>query len=330
MSRFRRRQFLIAASALLAAPLAAEAQQAEKVYRIGVLGSSSRAAYLYLAEALEQGLRDQGYVEGRNLILEYRFAEGRPERLPSMAAELVRLKVDLLVAPNNPHARAAMQATSTIPIVMYLAGDPVGEGLVSSLARPGGNITGLTLDVTLETWGKRLQFLKDLVPQISRVAVLWNSAFQPNTSRWKPTQDAARKLGVTLLSAEIREADDLDKAFATMVRGGAEGCLVFGDPATLALRNQIAGLAATNRLPAVYPWREGVDAGGLLAYGPDFRYLARRAAIYIDKILRGAKPGDLPMEQPTRFELIVSVKTAKALGLTIPPWFLAQADHVVE
>jgi putative ABC transport system substrate-binding protein len=246
-----------------------------------------------------------------------------------MASELVRLKVDLIVAANNPHARAARQATTTVPIVMFLTGDPVGEGLVVSLARPGGNITGLTADVTLETWGKRLQLLKELVPSISRVAVLSNSAFRANATRWKTTQDAARELGVTLLLVEIRGSDDLDNAFATMVRGRIEGLVVFSDPLTFALRSQVAGLANKNRLPAVYPWREAVNAGGLFSYGPDILDLARRAGIYVDRILQGAKPGDLPMEQPTKLELVADLRTAKALGLTIPPSFLAQVDHVV-
>jgi len=315
---------------VLSAPLVTEAQQAGKVYRIGVLSVASRAASLHLIEAFEQGLRDRGYVEGRNISLEYRFGEGRPERLPDMAAELVRLKVDLIVAANDGHVRAARQATTTIPIVMFLAADPVGEGLVASLARPGGNITGLTTDVTLETWGKRLQLLKELVPKISRVAVLSNSTFRPNAARWKPTQDAARKLGVTLLPAEIRGPDDLQSAFATMVRESAEGFIVFQDPVTSARRSQIAELAAKNRLPAVWPSREGTDAFGLVSYGPDRLHLVRRAAIYIDKIFQGAKPGDLPIEQPTKLELVVNLRAAKALGLTIPPSFLARVDHVVE
>ena len=314
----------------LSASLAAQGQQTGKVYRIGVLVVSSRAAALHLIEALEQGLRDRGYVEGRNIALEYRFAEGRPERLPDMAVELVRLKVDLIMAANDGHVRAARQATTTIPIVMSLATDPVGEGLVASLARPGGNITGLTAGVTPETWGKRLQLLTELVPKISRVAVLSNSTFRPNAARWKPTQDAGRQLGVTLLPAEIRGPDDLENAFATMVQGRAEGFVVFGEPVTYSRRSQMAGLAAKHRLPGVYPWREAVDAGGLLSYGPDFRDLSRRAATYVDKILKGAKPGDLPMEQPTKYDLVINLKTAKALGLTIPPSMLARADQVIE
>jgi putative tryptophan/tyrosine transport system substrate-binding protein len=327
----RRRFLLTSLAGALAAPLAGGAQQqAGKVYRVGILSLSAQADSLHLFDALEQGLRDRGYVDGRNITLEYRFAERRMERLPVLAAELVRLKVDLILAANNSQATAARQATTTIPIVMSLASDPVGEGLVASLARPGGNITGLTTDVTPETWGKRLQLLKELVPKISRAAVLSNSAFRANAARWKPTQDAARQLGVTLLPAEIRGPDDLENAFAIMVQARTEGFVVFTDPVTHALRSQMAGLAAKNRLPAVYPWREAVDAGGLLSYGPDFSDLVRRAATYIDKILQGAKPGDLPMEQPTKFELVVNLRTAKTLGLTIPPSLLARADQVIE
>jgi putative tryptophan/tyrosine transport system substrate-binding protein len=325
-----RRVFIVGGVAAVAGPLAAEAQQAGKVYRVGILSLSARADSLHLFDALEQGLRERGYVGGRNITFEYRFAERRMERLPDLATELVRLKVDLILAANNPQATAARQATKTIPIVMSLASDPVGEGLVASLARPGGNITGLTADVTPETWGKCLQLLKELVPKISRAAVLSNSAFRANAARWKPTQDAARQLGVTLLPAEIRGPDDLENAFAIMVQGRAEGFVVFTDPVTHARRSQMAGLAAKNRLPAVYPWREAVDVGGLLSYGPDFSDLVRRAATHIDKILQGAKPGDLPMEQPTKFELVINLKTAKALGLTIPPSLLAQADQVIE
>ena len=311
-------------------PLVAEAQQSGRIYRVGILSLSAQADSLHLFDALEQGLRDRGYVGGRNITLEYRFADRRMERLPDLAAELVRLKVDLILAANNPQATAARQATTTIPIVMSLASDPVGEGLVASLARPGGNITGLTADVTPETWGKCLQLLKELVPKISRAAVLSNSAFRANAARWKPTHDAARQLGVTLLAADIRGPDDLENAFAIMVQGRAEGFVVFTDPVTHARRSQMAGLAARNRLPAVYPWREAVNAGGLLSYGPDFSDLVRRAATYIDKILQGATPGDLPMEQPTKFELVINLKTAKALGLTIPPSLLARADQVIE
>jgi putative tryptophan/tyrosine transport system substrate-binding protein len=326
----RRRFLLISLAGALAAPLAGGAQQAGKVYRVGILSLSAQADSLHLFDALEQGLRDRGYVDGRNITLEYRFAERRMERLPVLAAELVRLKVDLILAANNSQATAARQATTTIPIVMSLASDPVGEGLVASLARPGGNITGLTTDVTPETWGKRFQLLKELVPKIARAAVLSNSAFRANAARWKPTEDAARQLGVTLLPAEIRGPDGLENAFAIMVQGRAEGFIVFTDPVTHALRSQMAGLAAKNRLPAVYPWREAVDAGGLLSYGPDFSDLVRRAATYIDKILQGAKPGDLPMQQPTKFELVVNLRTAKTLDLTIPPSLLARADQVIE
>ena len=271
----RRRFLLTSLASAVAAPLVAEGQQAGKIYTVGWLHMEPPV------QGSQPHPREAFVQDGRNIALEYRFAERRIERLPDLAAELVRLKVDLILAANNPQATAARQATTTIPIVMSFASDPVGKGLVASLARPGGNITGLTTDVTPETWGKRLQLLKELVPKISRAAVLSNSAFRANAARWKPTQDAAQQLGVTLLPAEIRGPDDLENASAIMVQGRAEGFVVFTDPVTHALRSQMAGLAAKNRLPAVYPWREAVDAGGLA---------------YIDKILQGAKPGDLPDE----------------------------------
>ena len=325
-----RRTFLTGSFAVLAAPPMVQTQQAQKVYRIGVVSLNPRAASLPLTKAFEQGLRDRGYVEGRNIALEFRSADGRPERLFDVAAELVRLKVDVILAANNPQATAAKQATTTIPIVMALASDPVGEGLVASLARPGGNITGLTADVTLETWGKLLQLLKECVPKLSRAAVLSNAAFRANAARWEPTRAAARQLGLTLLPAEIRGPDGLEDAFVLMAKQKAEGFVVFTDPGTYARRSQMAALAAKNRLPAVYPWREAVDAGGLLSYGPSFPDLARRAATYVDRILQGAAPGDLPMEQPTKLELAINLRAAKSIGLTIPPSILSRADHVMQ
>jgi putative tryptophan/tyrosine transport system substrate-binding protein len=326
----RRRFLLTSVAGALTAPIAAEAQQSDRVYRVGLLSLNRRADSVLLSEALQLGLRDRGYVQGRNLVLEFRSAEGRVERLPAVARELVQLRVDLILAPNNPQATAAKQATATIPIVIFLGSDPVGEGLVTSLARPGGNITGLTGDVTPETWGKALQILKEVAPKISRAAVLSNSTFQANGARWKPTQAAASQLGVTLISAPIEGPEDLERAFANMAQKKAEGLLVFTDPITYARRSQMVELAAKSRLPAIYPWREAVHVGGLLSYGPDFRDLAYRAGAYVDKILKGAKPGDLPIEQPSKFELVINPKTARALGLTIPPSLLARADQVIE
>src|SRR5262245_43623811 len=252
----RRRFLLTSLAGALAAPVAVEAQQARKIYRIGVLSVVPRAANSELNEAILQGLRDRGYVEGRNMALEYRFAHGRPERLPDMAAELARLNVDVILAANDAHVRAARRATTTIPIVMFLAADPVGEGLVASLARPGGNVTGLTTDVSLETWGKRLQLLTDLVLKISRVAILSNDAFRPNAARWKATQDAAHPLGISLIRAAISGSKDLPNAFATIARSGTQGVLVFHDPLTYERRVEIAELAAKHRVPTVYPFKE--------------------------------------------------------------------------
>jgi putative ABC transport system substrate-binding protein len=253
----------------------------------------------------------------------------RPERLPDLAAELVRRKVDIIVAATNPAIQAAREATRTIPIIMATSADPVEDGLVASLSRPGGNITGLTLEVTPETYGKRLQLLKEVVPKASRVAVLWNPTLPLNAARWTVTEGAARKHGVTLLSVEVRGPDDFEGAFATMTRKRVGGLIIFGDPLIFGRRDQTVGLAARNRLTAIYPWREPVEAGGLMAYGTNLSDLFRRAATYVDKILKGAKPADLPVEQPTRFELVINLKTAKALGLTIPQSVLIRADQVI-
>jgi putative ABC transport system substrate-binding protein len=314
------------------APLAAEAQQAGKVYRIGYFQTVSRAQNEHMLNALEEGLRERGYVPGRNLIIEYRFADGKPERLPELAAELVRLKVDVIVTAQNVATVAAKQATTTIPIVTALAGDPVGAGLAASLARPGGNVTGLTLDVTPEIAGKRLQLMKEFVPRVSRVAVLWNPdfrGFQPEPS-FQVLEDAARQLRMTLRMVEVREAGDFKRAFDSMISERTDGLYVIADPLIFTHRRQIADLAVKNRLPAIFGVSELVEAGGLMSYGVDLRDLYRRAATYIDKILKGAKAGDLPIEQPTKFELVLNLKTAKALGLTIPLPVLRRADRVIE
>jgi putative tryptophan/tyrosine transport system substrate-binding protein len=319
------------AGGLLVAPLAA-AQQAPKVVRLGYLGENPEAGP-HLAEAFRQGLRDLGYVEGRNVVIEYRSAEGKRERLPALGAELAALKVDVIVAPNTPAALAAKQATKTIPIVFAVVADPVGSGLVTSLARPGGNVTGLSLLVP-ELVGKCLELLKQAVPGVSRVAVLW----QPGVLGDRTVKDmlkeadvSARALGVRLQFLEARGPADIDIAFSDMTKArvGALTALT-GGSMLFAERRRLVDLAAKNRLPAVYPWREFVDAGGLMANGPDLADSQRRAATYVDKILKGAKPADLPVEQPTKFELVINLKTAKALGLTIPPSLLGRADQVIE
>src|SRR5712692_2138527 len=310
---------------------AAGAQQAAKVARIGFL-TLDLAPNPHLAEAFRQGLRDLGYVEGRNVEIEYRDAGGRPERLPALAAELVALKVDVILAGSTPQALAAKQATRTIPIVFTGALDPVASGLVTSLARPGGNVTGLS-SIAPELVGKRLELLKQAVPGVSRVAVLWQpggSGEHTDKDMLKAAEVAARALGVRLQFVEARGPADFDRAFSDMTRAHASALTSLGGSMFFNERRRLVDLAAKNRLPAVYPQREFVDAGGLMAYGPNIADGWRRAATYVDKILKGAKPGDLPIEQPTKFELVINLKAAKALGLTIPPSLLARADHVVE
>jgi putative ABC transport system substrate-binding protein len=283
-----------------------------------------------MLEAFRQGLRELGYVEGQNIVIEYRYAEGRDDRLADLAAELVRLKVDVIVAVSGVGTRAVQHATRTIPIVMAGASDPVGEGLVASLARPGGNTTGLSL-LSAELPGKRLEILKETVPQSARVAVLTNLANPNHASVMHNLTGAAQALGLHLHVVELRRPDELDAAFAAMTRAGADALFVQGEPVLLdGLRGRIVDLAATSRLPAMYSWRMYVDAGGLMSYGPSLSDMMRRAATYVDKILKGAKPADLPVEQPMKFELVINLKTAKALGLTIPPTLLFQADEVIQ
>jgi putative tryptophan/tyrosine transport system substrate-binding protein len=315
----------------LFSPVAAGAQQAAKVARIGYL-ATNLAAGSHLAEGFRQGLRDLGYVEGRNVVIEYRAAEGKWDRFPALAAELVALKVDVIVASGTPAALAAKQATRTIPIVFAAVADPVTSGLVTSLARPGGNVTGLSV-LAPELVGKCLEQLTPAVPGITRVAVLWHpGAFGERTEKdmLKEAEVAARALGVRLQFVQARGPADIDRAFSDMTRARAGALAVLTSSMLFGERRRLVDLAAKNRLPAVYPWREGVDAGGLMSYGPDLADLSRRAATYVDKILKGAKPADLPVEQPTKFELVINLKTAKVLGLTIPQSVLARADHVVE
>jgi putative ABC transport system substrate-binding protein len=327
----RRRFLLTSLAGVLAAPRAAGAQQQGKVFRIGILSNipptDPQGAPLW--EAFIQGLRDLGYVEGQNITIEHRSSEGKFERLPGIAAELVRLKADVIVTPAAQNALAAKQATRTIPIVMANSLDPVGQGLVASLARPGGNVTGLS-GLSLETVGKQLALLKEIVPRVSRVAVLGNPTNQSYPLWLGEVKVAARSLGVQLQILEARGPDDFERAFEAMTTERAGALFVLGDGMFLLHRTRTAELAAKHRLPAMYPVREFVDAGGLMVYGTSLRDNFRRAATYVDKILKGAKPADLPIEQPTKFELVINLKTAKALGLTIPPSLLARADQVIE
>jgi len=330
MGRVQRRDFLITAGALLAAPFA-EAQQAAKIARLGYLGNSV-TALAHLRKAFLEGLRDLGYVEGRNVMIEYRYAEGKLERFPALAAELVALKVEVIVALPTPAAQAAKQVTNTIPIVFAGSGDPVANGLVTSLARPGGNVTGLS-GLGPELVGKCLEQLKQAVPGVSRVAVLWQPGGQgerADRNNLKVAEVAARALGMRLQIVEARGTADFDRAFSDMTTARADALTVLPSNMFNTERRRLVDLAAKNRLPAVYQFREYVDAGGLMAYGANLADLNRRAAIYVDKILKGAKPGDLPVEQPTKFELVINLKTAKALGLTIPPSVLGRADEVIQ
>ena len=327
-----RRTFLAGTGvALLAAPFAAEAQQAAKIARIGYL-SHNRAANPHTHEAFRQGLRDLGYVEGRNVVIEYRDAEGKFERLSALAAELAALKVDVIVAPATAGALAAKHATRTLPIVFAVAADPVTSGLVTSLARPGGNVTGLSI-LAPELVGKNLELLTQGVPGVSRVAVLRQPGVlgeRTEKDMLKEAEVAARALGVRPQFIEARGPDDFDRAFSEMIRVHAGALTVLPSTMFGSERRRLVDLAAKNRLPAMYSWREFVDAGGLMSYGPNVADNYRRAAAYVDKILKGAKPADLPVEQPTKFELVINRKTAKTLGLTIPPSLLQRADEIAQ
>ena len=327
-----RRDSVLALLALGAAPFA-EAQQAAKVPRIGYL-FSNLATSPHLLEAFRQGLRDLGYVEGRNVVIESRDAEGKLERLPALAVELVALKVDVIVVGGTPQALAAMQATRTLPIVFAAVGDPVTDGLVTSLARPGGNVTGFsTSSAAPEIIGKRLELLTQAVPGVTRAAVLWQPGGQgerTNKDLLHGTDVAARALGLRLQVVEVRGPDDFGRAFSDVTRARAGALTVLGTTMFFNARRRLVDLAAKNRMPAVYPLREFVDAGGLMAYGPNLADLFRRAATYVDKIIKGAKPAHLPVEQPTKFELVINLKTAKALGITIPQLVLGRADEVIQ
>jgi putative tryptophan/tyrosine transport system substrate-binding protein len=327
----RRRFMLISLAGALAPPLASTAQQAGSLSRIGFLapGSPSEPRFPRFLQAFRQGLRELGYVEGQNIVVELRWAEGQYDRLPGLAAELVRLKVDVIVAGGPRAIQAAKQATETIPIVMVNVSDPLTMGLVASLARPGGNITGLSL-MQPALVGKQFEMLKEVVPKVSRVALLGNPVNLNYASLVRHAQDAARALGVRLQPLEARDPGEIDHAFAAITTERAGAVIVFTDTVLLNHRTRIADHAARRRLPTVSGASEYAEAGGLLAYGPSLADGLRRAATYVDKILRGAKPADLPVEQPTEFELVINLKTAKALGLTIPPSLLARADQVIE
>jgi putative ABC transport system substrate-binding protein len=332
----KRRDFItLVGGAVAAWPLAARAQQPKKVARIGVLNTGSLESpesSLVMLDVFRQGLRELGYVEGTNILIESRTADGKIERFADLATELVRLKVDVIVAANTPAARATQQATGTIPIVVPVMGDPVGDGLVASLARPGGNITGLTF-LGPELLPKRLALLKQALPTVSRVAALWHpGAYGERTmsNMMQETEAAARTLGVHLGLVAVQGPDELDRAFSTIAAERADALIVFPSPMLFTERKHIVDLAAKHRLPSMSMGREFVELGGLIAYGASITDLFRRGAGYVDKILKGVKPTDLPVEQPTKFELVINLKTARELGLTIPREFLLLADEVIE
>jgi putative ABC transport system substrate-binding protein len=325
----KRRDFITLLGGAAAWPLAAGAQQPARVPRIGFLGNSTAALEANLVEPFRDGLRELGYEEGRNVLIDYRWAEGDYQRFPALIAELIALQVDVFVTAGTPAALAVKKATTSIPLVMVAVGDPVGTGLVASFARPGGNSTGLT-SLTPELEGKRLELLREVVPKLSYVAILWNpdNAYMITTER--EVQAAAKVLRMKVLSLGVRTPEELDTAFASILREQPGALNVLADRLFLHNRTHIVDFALHHRLPGVHAYRELVLAGGLMSYGPSYADMHRRAAIYVDKILKGVKPADLPVQAPTKFELVINLKTAKALGLTVPPTLVALADEVIE
>ena len=326
-----RRRFLTATCAfLLGGPLVGETQPTGKVNRVGFLGVNAREPLLPFIQAFQEGLRDRGYTEGQSVIVEQRFADGKPERLPALAAELTKLAVDIFVVPFTTVAEVVRRASPKSPIVIAFGIDPVGAGVARSLARPGGNITGLTVNTGPEIIEKNLELLKEALPKEPRIAIFFNAASRINTGHLAAAEKAARQLGWKVIRATIRRPEEIDQAFMVLKRENVKGVLVLDEPLFYASRQHVNDLAVRNGMAAAWPVRSGVDAGGLMSYGPDTLDLYRRAAIHVDKILKGARPGDLPFEQPTKFELVINLKTAKALGLTIPPSLLLRADQVIE
>jgi len=311
------------------AALPAHAQGADRLPRIGFLGNSTATLEANLIGPFRDGLRDLGYVEGQNILIEYQWAEGKYERLPALIAELIALKVDVIVTAGTPASLAVKKATTSVPLVMIAVGDPVGTGLVASLARPGGNATGVT-SISPELEGKRLELLREVFPGVARIAVLWNPVSPFQVVAEKEVQAAAGVLRIPVLSLGVRAAEELDNAFAAILREQANALLVLADRLFLHNRERIMEFAAKNRLPGVHAYRELVEAGGLMSYGPSYADLHRRAATYVDKILKGARPSDLPVERPTKFELVVNLKAAKALGIDIPQSVLLRADEMIE
>jgi putative ABC transport system substrate-binding protein len=313
---------------LFALSFPAEAQQPARIHRIGILSPVSGSVFPARVEAFRQRLRELGYVEGKNIVIEYRYADGKPERLPDLAAELVRLKVDVIVTTGVQPVLAAKKASATIPIVFAASSDPVGAGLVSSLARPSGNITGLSL-MAPDLGGKRLELLKQVFPKVARVAFLWQSSGTRGDQELTDMEAAAKALGLKLLSLPVRSLEDFEGAFARAKRDGAQALIANPGALIITQQRQVLDFAAKNRLPAMYPSSEFVEAGGLMSYAPSYTDLYRRAADFVDKILKGAKPADIPVEQPTKFELIINLKAAKQIGVEIPSSVLARSDRVI-
>ena len=319
--------FVFAAAILVSVHLA-DAQQTKKVPRIGFLGNSTAALEANLVGPFRDGLRDLGYVEGRNILIEYRWAEGKYERFPTLIAELIASKVELIVTAGTPASLAVKKATTSIPLVMIAVGDPVGTGLIASLAHPGGNITGLT-SIAVDLEGKRLELLREVIPKLSHIAVLWNPASPFQVVSEKELQAAAQVMRIKVLSLGVQAQEQFDNAFATILKERPGALLVLADRLFLHNRARIMDFATQNRLPGVHAYVELVEAGGLMSYGPSYADMHRRAATYVDKILKGTKPADLPVERPMKFELVINLKAAKQIGLTIPPNVLARADRVI-
>ena len=323
-----RRVFVTGLGAVLAAPRAAWAQEAGRIYRIGFLWDSP-TVWPHALEAFRRGLRERGWIEGKNIVIEYRWAEGRFDQLPSMVEELVRLKVDVIVAPTSVYTGAAKRVTSSIPIVFASHADPVKTGHVASLARPGSNATGTTI-IMSETMVKSVELLKATIPGLVRLGVIWDPATPSHRPSLTAVEDGSHILGLRVQSIAVRNAMEFDSAFSAMGQAGAGAVLVLSTPLFIGSARRLAELALTHRLPSMFGPREHVEAGGLMSYSPDRADLYRRAAGYVDRILRGANPADMPVEQATKFELVINLKTAKALGLTIPSSLLLRADHVIE
>ena len=321
-------RFIVVAVMLLTMPIIAEAQQPKKVPRIGFLGAASASVLANRLEGFRIGLRELGYVEGKNIIIEWRYAEGKFDRLPALVDELLRMKVDVIVTTSSISARAARKATKTVPIVMT-TGSPVEQGLAESLAKPGGNVTSLTV-MAVELTGKRLEILKETFPKMTRVAALWAPGQTEAIKGFQETQEAARGFSLRLQSVELQNAEELEKVFAEISKGRPNALVVILDPLVTLHFKQIVDLALRHHLPGMYPTRQFAEEGGLIAYGPLIADLYRRAATYVDKILKGVKPAELPIEQPTKFEFVINLKAANQIGLTIPPNVLALADKVIK